>query len=276
VAEQIAAADRAAITVFRDMTPKQAARLLSFGVRRRERKGMRAEMVGELVNGAIPFFGGIFATLLGFRVLGRKPGANLKYDEWHNRFGTLLKVLGPLLVLFGVFLWIKGIVPESSPSNTPQAANWKRYTTSDGVCSAEFPQPPKEVSQSTPRAESKRLTLSLPDADIRYSLIFSDIPADTSQATVEERLDSIRDAMPVLAAQKGQQFKLVSEERISENGVKGRELEFAAGEKHTLQAKIFILGTRVYQMNTVTPRSKKADEETRRFLDSFRFEKSQK
>jgi hypothetical protein len=34
-AEQSAAADRAAMTVFRDITPKQAARLLSFGVRRR-------------------------------------------------------------------------------------------------------------------------------------------------------------------------------------------------------------------------------------------------
>jgi hypothetical protein len=32
-AEQIAAADRAAITAFRDIMPKQAARLLSFGVR---------------------------------------------------------------------------------------------------------------------------------------------------------------------------------------------------------------------------------------------------
>jgi hypothetical protein len=37
-AEQVAAADRAASTVFRDMTPNPAARLLSFGVRRRERR----------------------------------------------------------------------------------------------------------------------------------------------------------------------------------------------------------------------------------------------
>jgi hypothetical protein len=32
-AEQVAAADRAAMTAFCDMAPKQAARLLSFGVR---------------------------------------------------------------------------------------------------------------------------------------------------------------------------------------------------------------------------------------------------
>jgi len=233
-------------------------------------------MVGDLVNGAIPFFGGIYATLLGFRVLGKKPGANPKYDEWHNRFGGLLKVLGPFLVLFGLFLGFKSVFEASSSSDTPQVADWRRYTTSDGVCSAEFPQPPKEASQSTSRVESKRLSLSLLDVDSYYSLVFSDIPEDSPQATDEERLDSIRDAMPVHAAQNGQQFKLVHEERITENGMKGRELEFVTGEKYILRAKVFILGTRIYQMNAVTPRSKKEDETTRRFLVSLRFEKDQK
>jgi hypothetical protein len=37
-AEQIAAADRAAMTAFHDILPSPAARLLSFGVRRRTRK----------------------------------------------------------------------------------------------------------------------------------------------------------------------------------------------------------------------------------------------
>jgi hypothetical protein len=41
-AEQVAAADRAAMTAFRDMTPNPAARLLSFGVRRRRRTAMDA------------------------------------------------------------------------------------------------------------------------------------------------------------------------------------------------------------------------------------------
>jgi len=111
--------------------------------------------------------------------------------------------------------------------------------------------------------------------DSYYSLVFSDIPADSPQATDEERLDSIRDAMPVHAAQNGQQFKLVHEERITENGIKGRKLEFVTGERHILRAKVFILGTRIYQMNAVTPRSKKEDETTRRFLVSLRFEKDQ-
>jgi hypothetical protein len=235
---------------------------------------MRSEMVGHLIDGAIPFFGGIYATLLGFRVLGKKSGVNPKYDQWHKRLGGLLKVLGPSLVLFGLFLGFRGVFADSNSSDAPQVADWTRYTTADGVCSAEFPQQPKEASQSTSRVESKRLSLSLPDVDSYYSLVFSDLPVDLPQAPDEERLDSIRDAMPVHAAQNGQQFKLVHEERISENGVNGRELEFLTGKKHVLRAKIFILGPRMYQMNAVTPQNQKEDEQTRRFLGSFRFEMS--
>lgn len=237
---------------------------------------MRPEVVGELVNGAIPFFGGIYATLLGFRVLGKSPGADPKYDEWHHRFGGLLKVLGPLLVLFGLFLWISGIARNSSSSGPPQVADWRRYTTSDGVCSAEFPEQPKQDTKSALGVESNRLTLSLPGPDIYYMLTFSDIPAGAPPATDEERLDSIRDSMPAFGAQMGMKFQFVHEERISENGVPGRDLQFAAGEKHTFRAKVFILDTRIYRIIAVTPRSKKEDEETRRFLSSFQFEKSKK
>jgi hypothetical protein len=71
---------------------------------------MRPEVVGALVNGAIPFFGGIYATLLAYGVLGKKPGQSPRYDEWHRKYAGMLKVLGPLVTLFGVFLAVQGIL----------------------------------------------------------------------------------------------------------------------------------------------------------------------
>jgi hypothetical protein len=71
---------------------------------------MRPEVVGSLVEGAIPFFGGIYATLLAYRVLGKKPGESPRYDEWHAKSARTLKVLGPLVALFGVYLAVKGIL----------------------------------------------------------------------------------------------------------------------------------------------------------------------
>jgi hypothetical protein len=55
-----------------------------------------------LIDAAIPFLVGVYCLLVGFRVVGKKPGVNPKYDQWHARFGTVFKVVGPVLMLVGV------------------------------------------------------------------------------------------------------------------------------------------------------------------------------
>ena len=63
---------------------------------------MRAEQIGALVDGAIPFAAGLYATLLGYRVLGKKPGESPQYDEWHRKHGGKFRVLGLLTLLTGL------------------------------------------------------------------------------------------------------------------------------------------------------------------------------
>lgn len=70
---------------------------------------MSAELVGAIVNSAIPFFEGVCCWLVGSRRLGKPPGQDPKLDDWHARFGKLLFLLGPLLMLFGVFLFVAGL-----------------------------------------------------------------------------------------------------------------------------------------------------------------------
>jgi hypothetical protein len=74
---------------------------------------MHPEVVGALVNGAIPFFGGIYGTLLGHRIVGKPRGVDFKYDQWHERYGAMFRTLGPVLILFGLFLAISGIIRAS-------------------------------------------------------------------------------------------------------------------------------------------------------------------
>lgn len=64
---------------------------------------MTSEVLASLVDAAIPFFAGIYATLFGYRILGKKPGQSLQHDEWHQKYGRMFKTLGPFLILFGVF-----------------------------------------------------------------------------------------------------------------------------------------------------------------------------
>ena len=104
-------------------------------------------------------------------------------------------------------------------------------------------------------------------------LTFSDIPADAPPLADEERLDSIRDNMPAFGSQMGMKYEFVREDKLLENGMHGRDFVFAAGNKYTSRTKVFILQQRIYRQIAVTPRDETDNDETKRFLSSFRFEK---
>jgi hypothetical protein len=67
--------------------------------------------MGSLINAAIPFFVGVYLVLVGFRLVGKKPGADPNFDEWHARFGLFLKIAGPVLMVLAVFY----IILDSRP-----------------------------------------------------------------------------------------------------------------------------------------------------------------
>ena len=53
-------------------------------------------------TGLIPILGGVYLTLMAHRVIPRKPNDPEKMELWHRKFGKMSKVLGPLLVGFGL------------------------------------------------------------------------------------------------------------------------------------------------------------------------------
>jgi hypothetical protein len=75
---------------------------------------MGPDAVAALVEGCIPFIGGIVATLYGYRILGKTPGQDPRFDGWHAKWGRMLKVLGPLVALFGVLLATQGLLRARS------------------------------------------------------------------------------------------------------------------------------------------------------------------
>jgi hypothetical protein len=54
------------------------------------------------LDGLIPIFGGIYGLLLGYRVVPRQPKDPEKMELWHRKFGTMIKVLSPFLIGFGL------------------------------------------------------------------------------------------------------------------------------------------------------------------------------
>jgi hypothetical protein len=54
--------------------------------------------MGDLLETAIPILGGLYATLVGHRVIGTG-----------NKYESQLRILGPLIVLFGIIQLIRAI-----------------------------------------------------------------------------------------------------------------------------------------------------------------------
>jgi hypothetical protein len=52
-------------------------------------------------RGIIPIVGGIYGLLLAYRVLPRRPKDPDRMELWHRKFGKTMKVLCPLLIVFG-------------------------------------------------------------------------------------------------------------------------------------------------------------------------------
>ena len=71
---------------------------------------MDSYQVACIVEGLIPTLGGVFATLLGHRKIGKKPGEDSRYDEKVAQVLPVLKILGPIISVFGLYLMSRGFL----------------------------------------------------------------------------------------------------------------------------------------------------------------------
>ena len=59
-----------------------------------------AAMIAGMIEGLITLVGGVWACVKGFGPYRRD---DARWAEWHRKYGGVLKVCGPLLILFGLF-----------------------------------------------------------------------------------------------------------------------------------------------------------------------------
>jgi len=57
-----------------------------------------------LISGAIMVLAGVYGTLLGRRVVGKKPGEDAEYDRKFEKRLKWLKWGGPLIIVLGVII----------------------------------------------------------------------------------------------------------------------------------------------------------------------------
>src|SRR5689334_19400298 len=74
-------------------------------------------------NGIIPLFGGIYATLLAFGYLPRRSKNPEKLAVWMKRWGPIIRVLGPVVILSGVITLVSGLTQQDPITETIRELN---------------------------------------------------------------------------------------------------------------------------------------------------------
>ena len=69
-------------------------------------------MWGTMIDGLISIGIGLLACYYGFRnpPISSDPTMTLKWQQWHQTWGTAAKIGGVCLVLFGVFNVLRGLL----------------------------------------------------------------------------------------------------------------------------------------------------------------------
>src|SRR5439155_22959442 len=111
---------------------------------------------------------------------------------WTGRDGRFFRVGGPAVILAGIAVIAATLLRGSSNSGIPNPGAWDRFSTGDGVCSAEFPQAPQLEQKMVSDAKMDTLKVYLKGPDAYYALNFSDVPPGILEATIEQRLSQIR------------------------------------------------------------------------------------
>jgi hypothetical protein len=224
---------------------------------------MRYVTMAALVGATITFLGGLFAALLGFRLIGRLPGPDPIREQRMDRVRRLFRVLGPGLMIFAV------VLPFLEPPAPP--SNWQTTTTSDGVCRVEMPGEPTAnegpVVKELGKPESLQMLVQ-GKGEARYTLGCSPVSGVNQDKPPEKLLEEIAKNW-LLAARHVGEFRLLGERNLSENGWPGKEIVIDIGGQR-MQQQWFVVKNRLYRALVETPRDEKHLEDAHRFLESLR------
>jgi len=54
------------------------------------------------MTGLIFAAGGVYMTLIAYRVIPKKPKDPEKFEQWYKKFGPFMKIAAPIVAIFGI------------------------------------------------------------------------------------------------------------------------------------------------------------------------------
>ena len=152
------------------------------------------------------------------------------------------------------------------------AADWQPFSAPKGNFRAVFPAQPQESVQQLETALGTipytTYMSEIEDGNVAYGVAYNDYPMEVLQADPEKILDGGRDG-----AKENLQGNVVSEISVTYKGHLGREFTIIGevqGQKLFYHTRVFLIGTRLYQIQVVRVGETPVDvADVVRFFSSF-------
>jgi hypothetical protein len=150
----------------------------------------------------------------------------------------------------------------------PSTPDWREFIGPDGDFSVQMPAEPQEQVDEYD-TDSGKITVHMfgtSVGDMDYITAYSDYPEELVAAKgAQGILDDARDG--AVTNTKGE---LVSDEAIEMNGNPGRMLQVGSPDgKGLAQAKLFLVGNRLFQVFVAGPKENAESEDVQFYLNSF-------
>lgn len=142
-----------------------------------------------------------------------------------------------------------------------------RYEFPEGRCSAVFPRKPKHESKTVRTAAGEQRVLiwsASQGTDLTLSVTYTDYPPRFADLDPARLLMAVRDGMMTKGA------RVVEDRRVEPDGRRqaGREVTIDHGKYHT-RTRLFLDGTRLYQVTATGTEKAVTGAAAERFLMSF-------
>jgi hypothetical protein len=220
---------------------------------------MSAEMIGALVDNAIPLLCGLYCIGVGIRANRTAPAPD---EAGRGGIQRNLHWAGLLLIVISLVR-----MTMLSPASAELRAAWQPGATSDGLLSADFPGPPVRQPLDQNGVRGEQVVFRPDGVDASFALAFLDAPGDFPVLADEAWIDAIRDELSTQTAAPGKPYRFVSERRLDAGA---RELEYRLGESHVYWTRLFIRVRRVYRAIAVVRDDPPLKGPARRFIDSVK------
>jgi hypothetical protein len=65
---------------------------------------MDPDLQKAIVESLMPLIVGTVVCLFAFRIVGKKPGQDPRWDRWHDDWGRMPRVFGPAILVYGIIM----------------------------------------------------------------------------------------------------------------------------------------------------------------------------